>query len=110
MKVFHDSRNVAYRMPYGVLPLGDTVTLFVDVWDAPGATVAVRTWVDGQGEAFVDMEEVAPDSHEEAEREGAPVRYKASLTPGEQGIVWYHFVITEANGAMRRNGRKNGEL
>lgn len=108
MKVFHDSRNVAYRMPYGVLPLGDTVTLFVDVWDAPGATVAVRTWVDGQGEAFVDMEEVAPDSHEEAEREGAPVRYKASLTPGEQGIVWYHFVITEANGAMRRYGAREG--
>jgi len=56
MRIFHDSRSTEYRAPYGALELGGTITLSLDVWDAPGAHVQLRTWIDGRGEGLYDME------------------------------------------------------
>ncbi|MDO4533110.1 MAG: 4-alpha-glucanotransferase [Coriobacteriia bacterium] len=105
MKAFHDSRDIRYRTPYGAITPGDTVLLRLDVWDAPGAHVALRTWVDGVGEALYDMAPI------EAGADGLPAgatRYEAALTPEETGGIWYHFVITQPDGFCLRYGALDG--
>ena len=49
-----------------------------------GAYVALRTWVDGEGEAFVPMT---------GEPEGDHLRFSCEFTREDPAIVWYSFVI-----------------
>ena len=55
MWAYHDSRDSRYRIPFGAAPTGGTVTLGLSIGGDSGAHVALRTWVDGEGEAFVPM-------------------------------------------------------
>ena len=84
MKVYHNSRLPEYRTPFGASPCGEEITLSVDVWDAPGASCRLRTWVDGQGERFYSMT-------------GSPVdgrtRFTAVIRPEEPCLLWYTFII-----------------
>ena len=102
MRAFHDSRDLRCRSPHGAVAPGDSVALWLDVWDAPGAQVALRTWVDGAGERRYGMsvsEEPPPD--------GA-LRYTTALTLNAPGIVWYHFIITLPDGREMRYGARDG--
>ena len=92
----HNSRDAAYRSPYGAVRLGTSVTLAIDLWDAPGAIVRLRTWVAGTGERVYPME--ASDGPNGA------ARYKAALAPADAGIVWYHFIIELTDGRVVRYG------
>ncbi len=98
MRVMHDSRDVAYRLPYGAVKAGEQVALCVDVCDSPGATVLLRTWEDGVGETLYEMEAVES------------TRYRATLAPDSPGIVWYQFVITDTEGYVWRYGACNGRV
>ena len=104
MKAFHDSRDLQYRAPFGAVAPGTPVTLKLAVWDAPDATVALRTWIDGVGESVYAAEAEANDVA------GAPVVYRVTFTPEELGVVWYHFIITTANGEVLRYGAKDGRF
>ncbi len=130
MKALHDSRNETYRAPYGAVELGTSVNLAIDIEDAPGATAKLRTWVDGRGEMLYDMTPVAlgdadapmtageasaasPEADAGAAVAGAavsegPVRYCATLAPDEPGIVWYQFVLEDADGNALRYGACDG--
>ena len=105
MKVFHDSRNTEYRTPCGVIVPGETVTLKLDVWDAGHATATLRTWVDGRGESLYEMHRSA--AHD-AETE--PERFEVTLAPEADGIVWYHFIITDEGGSTKRYGTVDGQF
>ncbi len=83
------------------MQLGTSVTLIIDLWDAPGATVSLRTWVDESGESIYPM--TADDGPDGA------VRYRAVLSPECAGIVWYHFIIVQADGHMVRYGACDGK-
>ena len=105
MKAFHDSRDIRYRTPYGAITPGTAVSLRLDVWDAPGAHVALRTWVDGMGETLYDMAPAEDDADSSA---AGATRYEVSLTPEETGGIWYHFVITQPDGFCLRYGALDG--
>ena len=107
MNILHDSRNTEYRAPYGALQLGLSVTLSLDVWDAPEARVQLRTWIDGKGEGLYPMEAVP----------GAPVsqahkaqRYQVAITPAAAGIIWYQFIVDAPGQARRYYGAKEGRF
>ena len=104
MKLFHDSRDCAYRAPYGAVTEGTPIELTLDVHDAPGACVTLRTWQDGEGEALHRMDPVdAPDVHT---RGGT--RYRVIVTPQDAGVIWYHFIVEDAAGATWRYGAQDG--
>lgn len=105
MKVLHDTRDDAFRKPYGALELGASVELSVDVAESPGAEVLLRTWIDGVGETLYAME---PESGNV--RENDAVRYRATLCFDKPGIVWYQFVINDKQGFMWRYGAKSNRM
>ena len=94
MRAFHDSRDNEHRIPYGTVEPGEAVALSLDVWDAPGARVQLRTWIDGVGEALYEMASTPAG-------DGA-TRYTATLVPDAAGIVWYQFIIEAPGAAGRR--------
>lgn len=101
-RAFHDSRDRAYRNPYGAVEPGTPVVLRIDVWDAPGATVTLRTWEDDAGESRYDMRpSEQPGVH------GAQ-RYEASIAPTTPGVMWYYFIVEEAGGRTWRYGARDG--
>ena len=105
MRAFHDSRNIRYRAPYGAIVPGETVSLWLDVSDAPNATAKLRTWADGVGETLYDMH--VADTGEEP---SGTTRFEVSLTPEDTGIIWYHFIIAEDNGHTLRYGARDGRF
>ena len=104
MRAFHDSRNNAYRKPYGAILPGTAVTLRLDVWDEPGAQVSLRTWIDGEGESRYAMTSV------NAAEDGGPTRYSATIAPAAPGTVWYQFIIDAADGRTMRYGAQDGRF
>ncbi|MDO4890148.1 MAG: 4-alpha-glucanotransferase [Coriobacteriaceae bacterium] len=103
MRAFHDSRNIKYRTPYGAIELGTAVELSLDLWDAPDAHVQLRTWIDGEGESLYAM--TAGETADNGSQ-----RYHATLEPQAAGVVWYQFIITEANGRTQRYGAREGQF
>lgn len=102
MRVCHNTRDDAFKAPYGAVGVGEAVVLSVDVADAPGAVVKLRTWVDGVGEAFYVMEAAGLAAADEAF-----TRYRVEYTPASPGIVWYQFVITDDQGFVWHYGAQN---
>ena len=90
-----------YRSPYGACPLGESVTLAIDVCDAENPQGEVRLWVDGEGETLVPME--ATELEENGER---VVRLSGTFTPEKTEIIWYYFNITADDGAVWRYGAR----
>ena len=107
MRALHNSRHTAYRMPYGAVAPNTPVTLSLDVWDARGATITLRTWRDGVGEERFAMSAVDEELHDDA------TRYQAIITPDAEGVIWYQFIIKTSDGHEMRygvpDGRRGGE-
>ncbi|WP_197720349.1 4-alpha-glucanotransferase [Slackia heliotrinireducens] len=101
MQACHNSRDVAYRLPYGAVQQGESVALSIDLWDAQGAIVRLRTWTAESGERIYPMDAVV-------ELHGA-VRHKVELAFDGAGIVWYHFIIQMADGRVLRYGACDGK-
>ena len=97
MRVIHDSRDCAYRAPYGAVTPGTAVTLALHVEGVSVSRVELRTWVDGQGERLYPMKRIAP------------TRFEVVLTPDTSGVVWYHFIITATDGWQKRYGMPEGK-
>jgi 4-alpha-glucanotransferase len=82
--------------------LGETATLSIDVWDVEAPQGNLRLWVDGEGETLIPMKPTVRD--QDGER---VVRLTGTITPEKTQIIWYYFVITDANGAVWRYGARN---
>ena len=107
MRVLHDTRDIKYRSPFGAVKVGDSVEFALDVWDAPGSTAILRTWTDKAGEQRFEMEE---ETQASVTGPDAPERFRTVLTPEDEGIVWYQFIIIDAEEREWRYGAKNGRL
>lgn len=99
MRAHHNSRDAAYRTPYGAVPAGGAVSLSVDVWGDPAALCTCRTWVDGKGEGFVPMQGTPHGDH---------LRFSCEITCPDPLILWYSFVIECAGGVVRYLGAQEG--
>ena len=95
MWAFHDSRNSAYRFPFGAMPTGGSVRISIDVGGDSGASCTLRTWIDGEGEGFLPMN---------ATQEGDHLRFSCDFTREDPAIVWYSFAIERSDGRVVRYG------
>lgn len=94
----HNSRKTEYRKPFGAINIGKTVTISFDLWDYPGAKVSLRTWIDGIGEEFYEMQ---------PEEKGEYVRFSIDYTPTDTGLVWYSFRIVRGDNTIMWYGTKD---
>ncbi len=102
MRATHITSSSTYRTPFGACPLGQIVTLSIDVWDVESPEGEIRLWVDGEGETLVPM--MPKVFKEDGER---MVRLTGSFTPKETQIIWYYFNITADDGTVWRYGASN---
>ncbi|WP_455026343.1 4-alpha-glucanotransferase [Olsenella uli] len=95
MRAKHNTSDISYRRPFGAVQVGGAVSLSIDVWDEPAATVRLRLWVDEQGELLLDMD---------GEEVGDHLRFTRTFEPSTPEVIWYSFNITAADGAVWRYG------
>lgn len=84
----HNSRDVEYRRPYGAVPCGTAVHLFIDVrWESAPVSVRLRSWSAVAGEQVLEPLKMDQDADLR--------RYEFKLTaPVTPGLLWYHFIIS----------------
>ena len=73
--------------------------LAIDVWDDDVNFCTLRVWTDAQGEQLIEMHG-AP--------EGDHLRFEATYTPANTGLVWYSFDIEASDGSVWRYGAQEG--
>jgi hypothetical protein len=86
LTMYHDSRNIAYRSPFGAVKTGSKVTLRLKVENAQDDVhVFVRLWQEKAGEKLLPL---ILDS--------ALALYTVSFTAPEEGsLLWYYFVVRQ---------------
>ena len=93
--IIHDSRNTAYRFPFGAVQAGSTVTLRCEVEGDGTENVILRVWQEGAGECLYAMERenwLLPPAQERKKR-----KYVYRLAVPEQGcLLWYYFKVETA--------------
>ena len=100
LKLLHNSRKTDYRVPFGAVVVGTTVTLTLGVEDADAAFLQaqVRLWVDGKGETFVPMQP------------GANNTLTAHIACDTAEIIWYSFVVALSDGRCIHVGARQGTV
>ena len=98
MRLIHNSRDAAYRSPFGAVTEGTTVELKVRVEDIDPLQVdmTLRTWIDCLGESLIPM------------TRGGDGVFTASLPCPEPTLVWYSFHATLASGDEAHLGAPQG--
>lgn len=99
MRLYHNTRKTEYRSPFGAVLTGSRVRLAIDVFDEIPVECSIRLWVDGKGERLIPMTLV---------RNGTECRYTGEIYSDEPAILWYSFIIRQADGTVLRYGAKNG--
>lgn len=104
MRVYHDSRRIEFRSPFGAVTIGQTVRLRLDVRDDPGAICVCHFWREGSSEKAIEMAREQRDDF---------LLFSCSVSPESADIFWYSFIITGSDGQVRyygvRDGRSGGE-
>lgn len=111
MRAYHDTRNLTYRAPYGAVAINTPVSLSLDVWDAPGASVKLRIWLDGAGEVLHDMTPIS-GGEGEGQGDGQPngaQRFQVTFAPDSACTYWYQFIIDDEHGTSCRYGALDGK-
>jgi len=98
MRAFHNSREKAYREPFGAVISGGAVSLALDVFDTANVSVKCRLWTDGIGERILPMFPEQKDGF---------IRFRCTVTPAIPQLLWYSFII-EHDGAVSYYGAKRG--
>ncbi len=85
MKIFHDSRNINFREPFGAAPVKTGVSVSLEVKDLPEVSVRLMLW---------KGEEVSPRYLDMKEDEPGSGRYSVAFKAPEHGcLLWYSFEI-----------------
>ena len=95
MRAYHNTREPAWREPFGAVPAGTEVMLALDVWDDPDASCACRIWIDGNGEKLFPMEKQEQEDH---------LRFFCRIPLETPDIVWYSFLIYQSGGCVSHYG------
>lgn len=98
MILYHDSRDSAYRTPYGAVTAGSTVIVRLKVKEGVPESVFVRTWVDGIGENLIPMRAVTDDG----------LTYEAEIETKNPCILWYYFKVCFNGSDCCYYGAKDG--
>ena len=96
--LYHNSRLLSCRRPFGAVTCGTDVTLRAFAGDKLwGARVLLRLWLDESGEQLIEMP-----------RDGVGFIYTLKM-PDYPTIVWYYFIIEKADGHRLYYGADSGE-
>ncbi len=98
MRAFHNSRDKAYREPFGAVISGGAVSLALDVFDTAELSVKCRLWSDGTGERIIPMQRQQMEGY---------LRFSCTVTPDIPQLLWYSFII-EHDGTVSYYGAKRG--
>ena len=98
MTIRHNSRSPLFRSPFGAVRCNTAVRLScrVDSCQAQETTCTLRIWVDGEGETLVAMDR------------GENGLFSTTFTRDTPAIVWYSFIICQADGTEVRIGAPAG--
>ena len=108
MRAKHVTFDRAYRTPFGALPLGESATLSIDVWDEPEASAELHLWVEDEAEENGGHEKLVPMERSSEPAPDGGVRFTVSYTPKRADVLWYSFNVTAANGDIWRYGAREG--
>ena len=108
MRARHITSNKSYRTPFGALPLGEPVTLSIDVWDEPEASAELHLWVEDEAEENGGHEKLVPMERSSEPAPDGGIRFTASYKPKEADVLWYSFNVKAANGDVWRYGAREG--
>ena len=100
MEAYFNSRDLAFRSPFGAVTAGQEISMKIDVWNGVLREAVLRLWIESAGETRIPMQI--------EERNGgytARVRY----TPVETGLVWYRFELTDFEGRVFYYGTSEGK-
>ena len=89
--LMHDSRDLEYRRPFGAVPCGAAVNIYLDAstMQAP-ESVHLRVWSGVTGEKILEPLTVEEDP--------CCFRYKFTvMAPEKPGLVWYRFQVKYEN-------------
>ena len=91
MYAYHNSQSPDYRQPFGAVPVGTELRLWLDVIDpVPGQKCFVRHWQNGKGILLVPMH---------CDAWGGRARFSVTIqVPDEPGLLWYSFVLEGFDG------------
>lgn len=95
-------------MPFGALPLGESVTLSIDVWDEPEASAELHLWVEDEAEENGGHEKLVPMERSSEPIADGGIRFTVSYAPKKADVLWYSFNVTAANGDVWRYGAREG--
>jgi 4-alpha-glucanotransferase len=114
--LYHDSRNTAYRFPFGAVPAGTAVTLRLDVQGDGTEAVFLRLWIDDKEVRYpmtcpdeppvdparpLDEQKTECRDSDTEEKETDSVRnrrYEVTFRVPDKGcLVWYYFVVQTDN-------------
>lgn len=101
MRATHSTSSAIYRTPFGACPLGESVTLSIDILDVESPEGEIRLWVDGKGESLVPMKPEVMEGDDER-----IVRLSGTFTPTKTEIIWYYFNIADDDGVVWRYGAR----
>lgn len=101
MELIHNSRLKIFREPFGAIKLGQNVTMRIAADFGAFESCRLRTWVDGRGESFIEMnKEEGPDG----------TFFSCCAEFDEPAIVWYHFVLRCYDGRTLWYGAREGKV
>ena len=104
MYIYHNSRNLNYREPFGAAAIGTKIKIAIDFQDALPTEVILRIWTDGVGETRIPMTVSKGEDGYKA---------SAAYTAEEPSLCWYRFEIRLADGSKfyygAEEGRQGGE-
>ena len=97
--IVYNSRNAFFKSPFGAAPTGSDVRFRIAVRESAGlAEASMRFWYDG-AEKFVKM------ARDESEWECGYSVFGADFhTGGKPRLVWYYFIVTDAEGRISYYG------
>jgi len=102
ISLYHDSRDVEYRCPFGAVPCGTAVNLYLDVntVNTP-RSVYLRVWSNATGESLLE-----PITVEES-----PIRFRyrfCLVAPADPGLLWYRFLVKYEDRSLEYGAPRDG--
>ena len=116
LRVFHDSRNAAFRFPVGAVEAGGKMRLSILVEGAETVAGEARLWRDGFGETLIPLKVSFGDGPrpEEGDAASSPSpdakRWLSAVVdlPEEGGLLWYYFILLVDGHHVRFYGNTGG--
>lgn len=103
--LFHDSRELSCRRPFGAVPCGSAVTLSVHAMrQSIPLKVQLRIWSTSVGEMLIGPTAVNPQA-EPADSIAYEFRFEVPQRPG---LLWYHFIVNYDEHTVRLGAPADG--